>query len=334
MNSINRHKVKRNTAIYDRSLKVSDLDEILNDDNCFGSKPAIKKKAEFQDKTIIRGSILNSNYKSGFRIHTTDIIEVRDYDVTATLGPAISIIIMLAGHISFARDGVETVLEANDGPKGYFISRNKHIEWTRHIKKDNLIRKVVVTMNHEFVTQDLDINVSAEKWQKIVDEPNPQMWRPSSKVLAIAERLIRPTEENPMVKNLAQQTAALEIITEALQHVLSEKEENLTSTDNVSKALRIKNYVDQNIEQDMSLDQLSVDLGVSVNSLQRYFKAEFNQPLMGYIRERKLLMAHEAMERDNLTIAQAAFLAGYNSAANFSTAYKKKFGFSPSLIRG
>lgn len=332
MNSINRSNSKRNKAIYDHSMKISDLYDV-EDRNQFRNQLVINSKEDLTNKTILRGSILNSNYKSGFRIHTTDIIEVRDYDVTAILEPAISIIIMLAGQISFELNGIETILSAEEGPQGYFISRTEKAEWTRHIKKGNLIRKVVVTMDHDFITQDLDIDLPADQWASLIKDATPKTWEVGSRIQTIAERLIRPTEENPMVKNLLQQTAAMEIITEAFQHILSKKDDVTTSSDEISKALRIKNYVDQHIEEHMNLDQVASALGLSVNSMQRYFKSEFDQPLMGYIRERKLFIAHEAMERDNMPIAQAAYLAGYNSAANFSTAYKKKFGFSPSRLR-
>lgn len=341
MNSANSHGAKLNDAIYNRRLKMKDLDEDLFGKSSFGkrlnkpSKSKVEEQANNQeeDQTILRGSILNSTYKSGFRIHTTDIIEVRDYEVTAILQPAITIIIMLTGAITFDRDDEETVLNANQGPVGYFMSRTHPIIWKRHIRKDQLIRKVVVTMDHSFVTKDLDIDVEAAQWQKIIADTSPKTWQPSSRILSIAERLIRPTEENPLVRNLAQQTAALEIMTDALQHILPIQHNGNLTSGNISKAVRIKSYVDQHIHEDMCMDKLATALGSSVNSLQRYFKAEYGRPLMGYIRERKLIMAHEAMERDNLTIGQAAYLAGYNSAANFSTAYKKTFGFSPSLLK-
>lgn len=320
-------------TFYNRRLKMKDLDEDLFESGHFGERVSDDFQQPRADQTILRGTILNSSYQSGFRIHTTDIIEVRDYEVTAILQPAITIIIMLTGTITFDRDGEKTVLDALEGPTGYFMSRTKPMIWKRHIRKDQLIRKVVVTMDHSFVTKDLDIDVDAAQWQKIIADTSPKKWQPSSRILSIAERLIRPTEENPLVRNLSQQTAALEIMTDALQHILPIQHKDDLASNNISKAVRIKSYVDQHITEDMCMDKLADALGTSVNSLQRYFKAEYGRPLMGYIRERKLIMAHEAMERDNLTIAQAAHLAGYNSAANFSTAYKKAFGFSPSLIK-
>ena len=38
---------------------------------------------------------------------------------------------------------------------------------------------------------------------------------------------------------------------------------------------------------------------------------------------------HHALERGELSISQAAWAAGYGSAANFATAFRRCFGLSP-----
>jgi AraC-like DNA-binding protein len=52
-----------------------------------------------------------------------------------------------------------------------------------------------------------------------------------------------------------------------------------------------------------------------------------------YVRKIKLDQARVALETGKLTIAQAAFVAGYSSAANFATAFRRVFGFSPKDAR-
>jgi AraC-like DNA-binding protein len=52
-----------------------------------------------------------------------------------------------------------------------------------------------------------------------------------------------------------------------------------------------------------------------------------------FIRHRRLEQARSALERDAVSVKQAAFLAGYSSAANFSTAYRKHFGCTPRQSR-
>jgi AraC-like DNA-binding protein len=52
-----------------------------------------------------------------------------------------------------------------------------------------------------------------------------------------------------------------------------------------------------------------------------------------YVRVRKLEQAREVLERDGVSVAQAAYIAGYASPANFATAFKRQFGTSPKNVR-
>jgi AraC-like DNA-binding protein len=42
--------------------------------------------------------------------------------------------------------------------------------------------------------------------------------------------------------------------------------------------------------------------------------------------------AREALERDGMSVAQAAYIAGYTSAANFATAFRRFFGTTPENV--
>jgi AraC-like DNA-binding protein len=73
--------------------------------------------------------------------------------------------------------------------------------------------------------------------------------------------------------------------------------------------------------------------GMSVNTLQRIFRMVHNTTVFDYVRARKLHRAREALERDGASVAEAAYIAGYASAANFATAFRRFFGTSPKNFR-
>ncbi|MNW09377.1 DNA-binding transcriptional regulator GadX [compost metagenome] len=60
----------------------------------------------------------------------------------------------------------------------------------------------------------------------------------------------------------------------------------------------------------------------------------YGTTVFDFVRESRLQRARQALERDGFSVAQAALVAGYNSAANFATAYRKRFGMPPKLARG
>ena len=52
-----------------------------------------------------------------------------------------------------------------------------------------------------------------------------------------------------------------------------------------------------------------------------------------YQRGRRLQLAREALEREGASVNEAAWRAGYNSPANFATAFKRHFGITPRQVR-
>ena len=79
------------------------------------------------------------------------------------------------------------------------------------------------------------------------------------------------------------------------------------------------------------IDQLIDHLGKGLD--QRQFRAVYGTTVFDHLRDCRLQRARHALEHDGLTVGQAAVLAGYTSAANFATAYRRRFGMPPKLAR-
>jgi AraC-like DNA-binding protein len=71
---------------------------------------------------------------------------------------------------------------------------------------------------------------------------------------------------------------------------------------------------------------------MSVSTLQRAAKKELGMSLQRYLRQRKLQEARARLEARSLSLQGAAAHAGYDHVANFITAFRKQFGFSPTRI--
>lgn len=72
---------------------------------------------------------------------------------------------------------------------------------------------------------------------------------------------------------------------------------------------------------------------MSTNTLQRTFHAAYGMTVFDYVRRARLQRARDAIEREGISIAQAAHIAGYTSAANFATAFKRLYGMTPKAFR-
>jgi AraC-like DNA-binding protein len=94
---------------------------------------------------------------------------------------------------------------------------------------------------------------------------------------------------------------------------------------------RIRQYVQANVgAQDLSVDTLAKAVGVSRTKLYHLYKSEGG--VLRYVQRRRLLAGHVALSdaSDRRHISEIAESVGFSSAASFSRAFKKEFGYSPS----
>ena len=118
---------------------------------------------------------------------------------------------------------------------------------------------------------------------------------------------------------------------------LSPPAEHAAATEQlVSVALmeRARRYVHNNLDAaHLTPDLMCRALGVSRSRLYQLF--EPSGGVLHYIQSRRLLAAHVALSdpADSRRIVNIAEAVGFSSAANFSRAFSKEFGYSPREVR-
>jgi AraC-like DNA-binding protein len=95
-----------------------------------------------------------------------------------------------------------------------------------------------------------------------------------------------------------------------------------------SPELLLKNVVENNLFNNLTLDELAFLANKSLASFKRDFEKVYHMAPGKYIRERKLEVARQELEQGkNATSLYVDF--GYDNLSNFSSAFKRKFGVSP-----
>ena len=75
--------------------------------------------------------------------------------------------------------------------------------------------------------------------------------------------------------------------------------------------------------------QLAAELGVSVTALKMSFKSVYGAPMYQYQKDLRLQKAQQLLRETTLPVAAIAEEVGYTNPAKFSSAFKKRFGVSP-----
>jgi len=92
-------------------------------------------------------------------------------------------------------------------------------------------------------------------------------------------------------------------------------------------------FIKSNLHQELSLDQLSREVGFSKSKLQSMFHYFFHQSIYAFIKNLKFEKAVEMLVNTDKDIRQVAFSLGYNSSTHFINIFKRHFGISPKKFR-
>ncbi len=92
-------------------------------------------------------------------------------------------------------------------------------------------------------------------------------------------------------------------------------------------------YVESHSRLGISLEQVASASGVSAPHLTRAFATEFGQPLMRYVRRRRLTEAARQLAAGADDILTVALDHGYGSHEAFTRAFRDEFGLTPERLR-
>ncbi len=96
---------------------------------------------------------------------------------------------------------------------------------------------------------------------------------------------------------------------------------------------RAKQYIEQNLTADLSLDLLAEQLAISSGYLSRLFKLKTGMNFVSYINTCRLEKARSLLLQSSLTVEEISLRAGFNSTNYFIRKFRYKYGDSPQAYR-
>lgn len=99
----------------------------------------------------------------------------------------------------------------------------------------------------------------------------------------------------------------------------------------VSKAIQL---VKQRSRENITLDIVSEELGVSSFYLSKLFHKHTGMNFTEYLTQRRIAQAKRLLENGEMNIKEIAYAAGFNSQSYFSKIFKKYVGTAPSDYKG
>lgn len=110
-----------------------------------------------------------------------------------------------------------------------------------------------------------------------------------------------------------------------------DKELQITYISSVNRALQ---FIDENLDTNLSLEMISKAACFSPYHFHRIFKAITNETLNAYINRKRIeKIASVLLHKPELSISELSLLFGFNSNSSLTRAFKKCYSISPSEFR-
>lgn len=111
-----------------------------------------------------------------------------------------------------------------------------------------------------------------------------------------------------------------------VKHILLENILKPDFDENVQKAVY---YIDNNLEKNLSIQDISKNANISKSVLYRRFHSCFNCTVSEYIHKKRIERSIELLKNSGSSVEDIAQMIGYTSGSYYSKIFKKEKGISP-----
>lgn len=95
----------------------------------------------------------------------------------------------------------------------------------------------------------------------------------------------------------------------------------------------VREWIDGHIADPINVDRLARRMGLNRNKLFYGFKQRYGMAISEYVSERRLREGMRLLVETDQPLAMIAAVVGFRHQCNFSTAFKRQYGRSPSNVR-
>lgn len=96
---------------------------------------------------------------------------------------------------------------------------------------------------------------------------------------------------------------------------------------------KVIDYIEENLEKEISLEQISQNIGYSKFYLNRIFTEHTGITMYKYLQRRRLTVAAQKLVQTDKPIMEIALEAGYDTQQSFSFAFKQAYFCPPKIYR-
>jgi AraC-like DNA-binding protein len=283
---------------------------------------------------LMEGSFSITPLRDGMSLHCTNIVHLRDMATQFVMpDKSVKVMLRLEGNAEVVMGTQSLNLDAGEGararPQGCIVVLNAPDVFKRHCRAGTHQRMVVLSLGPGW------FDAAGLPQDLFREHLAVHDWAPSPRAMSIAQQLIHTEGLDGPMHRLHQESRALELVIEALsERLASPPSAALTLPASAyQRVAKLQKLLDSGEADQLDMRAIALHMGCNANTLQQQFRAVCGQSIFDYLRKRRLQRAAHALRAEGVSVAEAAEIAGYSSQANFSTAFRRRFGLPPKHYR-
>lgn len=286
------------------------------------------------DAPLMSGKFLQFGLGTGLWVHGGTLIEEQAFDIQSSIGRGLACIFFLQGWVETRIGGRTFNFQAAPGKpiQAATLMNARDESFTRHSPSRQKVAHLVVNASPEWLAQHgHDMSGSSSDARRLFAENlTEHRWIVPSRLQGLIRSLMTPDDGSPL-RHLYAEAQAIQILAESIAHATAEPPaDGSLAAHRARLALRrAKDFIEANATAEITVAAIAREAAVSVSSLQALFRQHEGCGVIEYLRRVRLDRARRGLIRGEYSIEQASRIAGYGHAANFATAFRRRFQTSP-----
>lgn len=228
----------------------------------------------------------------------------------------------IGDHISYYEDGDLIFLGPN----------LPHFAFTEELFEEHV--EVVVQMKADFLGRDFFERPELQAIRQAFERSEQGLIFHGETKKRVGERLQKMVEMNNFDRLLELLSVLQDLATSKEYNILNVSSYALeVSSQDHDRMETVYSYVQENFQNEVSLDQVAKRVSMTVPAFCRYFKKLTRKTFTEFVNEIRIAHACRLLGDEHLSISEVSFESGFNNLSHFNKQFKNITGASPREYR-
>lgn len=239
------------------------------------------------------------------------------------------IVILIDGDLTYYIEGKAYILKPWD-----ILFVNKNEIHKPVVNPDKYYERIVIWLNPDFMAKYAQGNNDLLKCFEVAIKNNYNLLRLNMKSIEVIKNLIQDIQNcnnsNEFGSEILKESLFVQLMVLMNRLFLnSDKNRDIEDIQYDKTIEGVLNYINSNLENDLSIDTIASEFFISKYYLMRKFKNQIGSSIHNYVVQKRLILARSLIS-EGLSMSSVCSRCGFNDYSSFVRAFKKVYGVSPS----